>query len=81
MGEETQITNEDNESDKSSQSDISRRDLAKLSLAAGLAVAAGSASAAALMVVETDVEVKTPDGVCDAAFIHPTKGSHPGVLI
>jgi carboxymethylenebutenolidase len=31
--------------------------------------------------VETDVEIKTPDGTCDAAFIHPKSGSHPGVLI
>jgi len=34
-----------------------------------------------LDVVETDVEIKTPDGTCDAAFIHPKSGSHPGVLI
>src|SRR5476651_1188719 len=27
------------------------------------------------------VSVKTPDGVCDAAFIHPTTGSHPAVII
>jgi len=47
---------------------------------AGLAMAAG-ASAAELPVTEKNVEVKTPDGVCDAAFIHPTSGSHPGVLI
>lgn len=32
-------------------------------------------------IVETDVEIKTPDGTCDAAFIHPVSGSHPGVLI
>jgi carboxymethylenebutenolidase len=32
-------------------------------------------------VIETDVEIKTPDGVCDAAFIRPHNGSHPGVLI
>jgi carboxymethylenebutenolidase len=32
-------------------------------------------------VVETDVSIKTPDGTCDAAFIHPATGSHPGVLI
>jgi carboxymethylenebutenolidase len=32
-------------------------------------------------VVETDVEIKTPDGTCDAAFIHPSSGSHPGVLL
>ncbi len=48
------------------------------SVAAGFAVA-GSASAAS--VIETDVEIKTPDGTCDAAFIHPSSGSHPGVLL
>ena len=60
--------------------DIARRDLVALSVAAGLAATAGSA-AAALEVLETEVEVKTPDGTCDAAFIHPKSGSHPGVLI
>ena len=44
-------------------------------------VAAGPALAAAQAVVETDVTIKTPDGMCDAAFIHPATGSHPGVLI
>jgi carboxymethylenebutenolidase len=34
-----------------------------------------------LQVVEKDVEIKTPDGICDAAFIHPVHDSHPGVLI
>jgi carboxymethylenebutenolidase len=62
-------------------SELSRRDFVTLSVAAGIAVAAGSASAADLPVVETDVQVKTPDGVCDAAFIHPASGSHPGVLV
>ena len=61
--------------------DIARRDFVALSVAAGLAATAGSAEAAGLEVVETDVEVKTPDGTCDAAFIHPKTGSHPGVLI
>src|SRR5437016_5091164 len=61
-------------------SDLSRRDFVALSLA-GLAAATGSASAAELPVVETNVQVKTPDGTCDAGFIHPTTGSHPGVLI
>ena len=32
-------------------------------------------------VVETNVEIKTADGICDAAFIHPAIGSHPAVLI
>ena len=61
--------------------DLSRREFVTLSVAAGIAMAAGAASGAELPVIETDVEVKTPDGTCDAVFIHPTTGSHPGVLI
>src|ERR1700761_6678321 len=61
------------------QNEIPRRQFVSLSVAAGLAAATGSA--AALEVVETDVEIKTPDGTCDAAFIHPKSGSHAGVLI
>jgi carboxymethylenebutenolidase len=61
--------------------DLPRREFVGLSVAAGLAATAGSAGAAGLEVVETDVEIKTPDGTCDAAFIHPKSGSHPGVLI
>ena len=60
--------------------DPSRRDFIAMSVAAGLAAAAGSAFAAP-PVVETDVTIKTPDGTCDAAFIHPQTGSYPGVLI
>ena len=59
--------------------EMARRDFA-LSVAAGLATA-GSASGAELPVVETNVEVKTPDGTCDAVFIHPAKGTHAGVLV
>lgn len=65
--------------DESSR-DLSRRDFVALSLAAGLA-AATSATSAQVPVTETNVEVKTPDGTCDAVFIHPTTGSHPGVLV
>src|ERR1700690_1666652 len=61
--------------------DSSRRDFVAFSVAAGLAASAGSAEAAGLEVVETDVEIKTPDGTCDAAFIYPKSGSHAGVLI
>ena len=35
-------------------------------------------SAADMAVTKKDVDIKTPDGTCDAAFIHPTTGSHPG---
>jgi carboxymethylenebutenolidase len=60
--------------------DIARRDFVALSLTASLA-AVGSAGAADLAIIETDVEIKTSDGTCDAAFIRPKTGSHAGVLI
>jgi carboxymethylenebutenolidase len=62
-------------------SDLSRREFVALSVAAGLAAATTSVSGAELPVVEQNVEVKTADGTSDAVFIHPTTGSHPGVLI
>jgi carboxymethylenebutenolidase len=61
--------------------ELSRRDFVTMSVAAGFAVAAGAASDAAESVVETDVQIKTPDGVCDAAFIHPASGAHPAVIV
>ena len=63
------------------RTDIARRDFVALSMGASLSAAAGAAAAAELDVVEIDVEIKTPDGTCDAAFIHPKSGSHAGVLI
>ena len=63
------------------QNELSRRDFVAMGIAAGIAAAAGGASAADLQVVEKDVEITTPDGTCNAAFIHPTSGSHPAVLI
>jgi len=63
-----------------SQNDLSRRDFVAMSIAAGLAAATG-ATAAQGTVTERNVEIKTPDGTCDAAFIHPASGSHPAVII
>ncbi len=77
MGDQTQ----DRDTDDSRQHDLTRRDFVALSLAASIAAAAGSASAAELPVTEMNVDIKTPDGTCDAAFIHPTTGSHPAVII
>src|ERR1700688_606960 len=48
---------------------ISRREFAALSLAVGATAAAGISAAAGVM--EADVQVHTPSGVCDAALIHP----------
>jgi carboxymethylenebutenolidase len=73
MSDETKKQDEQNE--------FSRRDFVAMGIAAGIVAAAGGASAADMQVVEKDVEIKTPDGVCNAAFIHPTTGSHPAVLI
>lgn len=64
-----------------STSGVSRRDFLSLSFAAGLVAATGSASGTGLPVIETNVNVQTADGTCDAVFIHPARGSHPGVLI
>src|SRR5438445_4413813 len=71
---------QDSEKLHNAVADPSRRDFIALSVTAGLAAATGS-TFAAQPVVETDVTIKTPDGTCDAAFIHPQTGSHPGVLI
>ena len=60
--------------------EITRREFVSITVGAGIAAAAGEASAQQ-RVVETNVEIKTADGTCDAAFIHPAAGSHPGVLI
>jgi carboxymethylenebutenolidase len=38
-------------------------------------------AANAAEVKESEVEIKTPDGICDAYFVHPASGKHPGVLI
>jgi carboxymethylenebutenolidase len=76
----TQDAAKDRKDDNESMNDLPRREFVAWSVAAGLA-AAGSVSAAPLPVVETDVEVKTTDGTCDAAFIHPRTGSYAGVLI
>ena len=35
----------------------------------------------AVAVTESDVNIKTPDGTCDAYFVHPATGTAPAVLI
>src|SRR5438105_8348629 len=71
----------DSEQRDEATSDLSRRDFIGMSVAAGIVAASGSASAATMPVTETDVTIKPPDGMCAAAFIHPSTGSHPGVVI
>jgi len=68
--------------------DITRRDFATILVGAGIAAGVSSTAAAevGMEMVETDVEIKTPDGTCDAAFIYPkshpkSNPAYPGVLI
>jgi carboxymethylenebutenolidase len=35
----------------------------------------------AVAVTESEVTIKTPDGTCDAYFVHPASGTAPGVLV
>ena len=64
----------------SSNDDITRRDFVSMTVA-GLAAAAATDVSAQQGVVEKTVEIKTPDGTCDAAFIHPAAGAHAAIII
>jgi carboxymethylenebutenolidase len=61
-------------------SEITRRQFGTMALSAGL-VAAVPALASAPSTSGTDLDIKTPDGVADAYFVHPVKGKFPAVLI
>ena len=56
--------------------ELTRRDFVT-TVAAGIVAAAG-ADLGAQQVTETNVDIKTPDGTCDAAFIHPASRCSPG---
>jgi carboxymethylenebutenolidase len=60
--------------------ELTRRRFGAWSLASGLTMML-PAVAGAVDVTETEVEIKTPDGVADAYFVHPSTGAHPGVLM
>ncbi len=49
-------------------------------LGAGIAMMLPKVANAA-EVTETDVNIKTPDGTCDAYFVHPSSGTAAGVLV
>jgi carboxymethylenebutenolidase len=59
---------------------LTRRQFAAAGTAAALAAYATPAMAAGTL-TEGMVEFTTPDGKCDAFFVHPAKGKHPGVLM
>ena len=59
---------------------LTRREFGAVSAGAGLAILL-PVTANAQTVSEEDIDVTTPDGVADCYFVHPSTGSHPGVLI
>jgi carboxymethylenebutenolidase len=53
-------------------------------VAAPTAAASGATivpTVSAVVTTESEVSITTPDGACDAYFVHPTTGTAPGVLI
>ena len=62
------------------QGRITRRDFGGLAAGIGLSVVLPRA-ANAQAVTEKDVEIKTPDGTCDAYFVYPSSGAHAAVLV
>ncbi len=75
------MTTDKHDPENAQTANVSRRDFIARSVAAGLVAATGQSFAATLAIVETDVTVKTRDGVCDAAFVHPASGAYPGVIL
>jgi carboxymethylenebutenolidase len=59
---------------------LSRRQFAALGIGAASALVL-QRPLNAVAVTESDVKIKTPDGTCDAYFVHPASGAAAGVLI
>ena len=60
--------------------DLSRRQFGALSLGVGLTALLPRLADAA-DTAESEIQIKTPDGTCDAYLVHPVKGKYPAVLI
>ncbi len=59
---------------------VSRREFNAISASVGLS-AVLPAVANAQSITESEVEIRTPDGVADCHFVHPASGSHAAVLV
>ena len=59
---------------------LTRRQFGAVSAGAGLAILLPRA-ANAQSTMEAEINVTTPDGMCDSYFVHPSSGAHAGVLI
>jgi carboxymethylenebutenolidase len=70
----------DSMDDMQKATDLSRRQFGALGLGASV-MAMLPPVANAADVSESEVVIKTPDGNCDAYFVHPAKGAHAAVLV
>src|SRR6185295_3917594 len=62
------------------RAELSRRQFGAMTVGTGLMFMLPKLADAA-EVKESDVEIKTADGTCDAYFVHPASGTHPAVLV
>jgi carboxymethylenebutenolidase len=60
--------------------DLSRRQLGKAAAGVSLAMMLPPV-ANAQEITESHIDIRTPDGMADAFFVHPSTGQHPAVLI
>jgi carboxymethylenebutenolidase len=64
------------------RSRLSRRQFGALTMGAGVvSLLPPIVGAQDLEVVESEVDIKTPDGTADCHFVHPVKGTHAAVLV
>jgi carboxymethylenebutenolidase len=70
---------EDDKQDYESRGLVTRRQFGVL-VGAGIALMLPKV-VNAVAVTESDVTIMTPDGMCDAYFVHPATGTAPGVLV
>ncbi|MBY0505742.1 MAG: dienelactone hydrolase family protein [Bryobacteraceae bacterium] len=70
---------DDDEQDFSARGFVTRKQFGVM-LGAGVSTMLPQV-ANAVAVVEQEVTITTPDGTCDAYFVHPAKGSAPAVLV
>ncbi|HMD37089.1 MAG TPA: dienelactone hydrolase family protein [Vicinamibacterales bacterium] len=70
---------DDDKSEYESKGMVTRRQFGVL-LGAGVAMMLPGVLDA-VAVSDGDVTIKTPDGTCDAYFVHPSSGTAPGVLL
>ena len=62
------------------RAELSRRQFGAMTVGTGLMFMLPKLANAA-DVTESEVEIKTADGTCDAYFVHPASGKHPAVLV